>query len=86
MGPQTGSRIRPPLRLPGLLSLGNRTRPGVIQAGAPGQIRFAGTIPHQYTLARLCESRFPAIAGFGNSDRHSKAAGHLFLLQPAARR
>ncbi|MEW6246332.1 MAG: GIY-YIG nuclease family protein [Nitrospirota bacterium] len=38
------------------------------------------------TLARLCASRFPAIAGFGNSDRRDEAAGHLFLLQPAARR
>ncbi len=38
------------------------------------------------TLARLFASRFPAIAGFGNSDRRGNAAGHLFLLQPAARR
>ncbi len=36
------------------------------------------------TLARLCASRFPVIAGFGNSDRGDEAAGHLFLLQPAA--
>ncbi len=37
------------------------------------------------TLARLCESRFPTIPRFGNSDRRGGAAGHLFLLHPAAR-
>ncbi|GIW54605.1 MAG: hypothetical protein KatS3mg082_1009 [Nitrospiraceae bacterium] len=36
------------------------------------------------TLARLCASRFPAVPGFGNSDRRGGTAGHLFLLQPAA--
>jgi Uri superfamily endonuclease len=35
------------------------------------------------TLVRLCASRFPAVPGFGNSDRRGQTAGHLFLLQPA---